>query len=170
MKSGVSSQVHSFWIARRLLGIHQAAPAVEEFQKILDHPGLVTNEPIGSLAHLALKEPRARRCTIAPQLRRIEPHNYTGITKFAPRTCASRKFRLTSKSTGYVSLRSIVKWTNSGRRTRTCNIFRKQTILFFPSKSRVGERSDWSSALYLTSASLATRSSATISLSRSRRV
>src|SRR6516162_8299255 len=40
---------------------------------------------------------------------------------------------------------------------RTCNIFRKQTILFFSSKSRAEERSDCGSALYLRSASLATR-------------
>jgi len=36
------------------LAAHQAAPAVAVFQKILDHPGLVRNEPIGALAHLGL--------------------------------------------------------------------------------------------------------------------
>jgi eukaryotic-like serine/threonine-protein kinase len=36
------------------LAAHQAAPAAMEFQKILDHPGLVLNEPIGPLAHLGL--------------------------------------------------------------------------------------------------------------------
>ena len=28
--------------------------AATEFQKILDHPGIVTNEPIGVLAHIGL--------------------------------------------------------------------------------------------------------------------
>ena len=33
---------------------HQGRPAAAEFQKILDHPGVVLNEPIGALAHLGL--------------------------------------------------------------------------------------------------------------------
>ncbi len=33
---------------------HQGSAAVTEFQKILDHPAVVGNEPIGSLAHLGL--------------------------------------------------------------------------------------------------------------------
>ena len=36
------------------LAAHQGTEAVVEFQKILDHPGLVVNEPIGSLAHLGM--------------------------------------------------------------------------------------------------------------------
>src|SRR5580704_12081791 len=36
------------------LATKQAAAAATEFQKILDHPGLVENEPIGALAHLGL--------------------------------------------------------------------------------------------------------------------
>jgi hypothetical protein len=32
----------------------QGAPAAAEFQKILDHRGIVLNEPIGALAHLGL--------------------------------------------------------------------------------------------------------------------
>jgi tetratricopeptide (TPR) repeat protein len=39
---------------RAYLATHQGSPAAEEFQKILNHPGLVVNEPIGSLAHLGL--------------------------------------------------------------------------------------------------------------------
>ena len=34
------------------LAAHQGSAAVAEFQKILDHPGVVTNSPIGALAHL----------------------------------------------------------------------------------------------------------------------
>ena len=33
---------------------HQGSAAAAEFQKILDHPSLVVNEPIGALAHLGL--------------------------------------------------------------------------------------------------------------------
>ena len=36
------------------LAAHQGAAAAAEFQKILDHPGVVQNEPIGALAHLGL--------------------------------------------------------------------------------------------------------------------
>jgi predicted Zn-dependent protease len=36
------------------LAAHQAREAAAEFQKILDHRGIVLNEPIGALAHLQL--------------------------------------------------------------------------------------------------------------------
>jgi DNA-binding winged helix-turn-helix (wHTH) protein/tetratricopeptide (TPR) repeat protein len=36
------------------LAAHQGSEAVAEFQKILDHRGIVVNEPIGALAHLGL--------------------------------------------------------------------------------------------------------------------
>ena len=36
------------------LAAHQAKAAAAEFQKILDHRGIVVNEPIGALAHLQL--------------------------------------------------------------------------------------------------------------------
>ena len=36
------------------LAAHQGSAAAAEFQKILAHPGVVTNEPIGALAHLGL--------------------------------------------------------------------------------------------------------------------
>jgi cytochrome c-type biogenesis protein CcmH/NrfG len=32
----------------------QGGSGAAEFQKIIDHPGIVTNEPIGALAHLGL--------------------------------------------------------------------------------------------------------------------
>ena len=43
------------------LGLKQGPQAALQFQKILDHPGIVINEPIGALAHLGL----ARACAIA---------------------------------------------------------------------------------------------------------
>ena len=36
------------------LATHQGTEAAAEFQKILDHRGIVLNEPIGALAHLQL--------------------------------------------------------------------------------------------------------------------
>ena len=36
------------------LAAHRGKEAVTEFQKILDHRGIVLNEPIGALAHLQL--------------------------------------------------------------------------------------------------------------------
>jgi ATP/maltotriose-dependent transcriptional regulator MalT len=41
------------------LAAHQGAPASVEFQKILNWPGVVFNEPIGALAHLGLARARA---------------------------------------------------------------------------------------------------------------
>ena len=37
-----------------LLAAKQGSAAVEEFQKIVEHPGIVVNEPIGALIHLNL--------------------------------------------------------------------------------------------------------------------
>ena len=36
------------------LAAHRGSSAASEFQKILDHRGVVLNEPIGALAHLGL--------------------------------------------------------------------------------------------------------------------
>jgi eukaryotic-like serine/threonine-protein kinase len=36
------------------LAAHQGSEAAADFQKILDHRGIVLNEPIGALAHLQL--------------------------------------------------------------------------------------------------------------------
>ena len=36
------------------LAAHRGSEAAAEFQKILDHPGIVVNEPIGTLAHLQI--------------------------------------------------------------------------------------------------------------------
>jgi predicted Zn-dependent protease len=36
------------------LALHQGSEAAAEFQRILDHRGIVLNEPIGALAHLGL--------------------------------------------------------------------------------------------------------------------
>lgn len=43
------------------LAMRQGTKAAAEFQKILDHPGVVANEPIGALAHLGL----GRACAMA---------------------------------------------------------------------------------------------------------
>jgi hypothetical protein len=36
------------------LALHQGVEAATEFQKILDHRGIVVSDPIGALAHLQL--------------------------------------------------------------------------------------------------------------------
>ena len=36
------------------MAAHQSSEAADEFQKILDHRGIVVNEPLGALAHLGL--------------------------------------------------------------------------------------------------------------------
>ena len=44
----------AFVRANAHLELHQGAEAATEFQKILDHRGIVLNEPIGALAHLQI--------------------------------------------------------------------------------------------------------------------
>jgi hypothetical protein len=39
---------------RVYLAAHQGSKAASEFQKILDHRGVIINEPIGALAHLQI--------------------------------------------------------------------------------------------------------------------
>jgi hypothetical protein len=36
------------------LGAHQGKEAAVEFQKIIDHPGIVVTDPLGVLAHLGV--------------------------------------------------------------------------------------------------------------------
>ena len=47
------------------LAAHQGGEAAAEFQKILDHRGIVLNEPIGALAHLELARAYALQGDIA---------------------------------------------------------------------------------------------------------
>jgi cytochrome c-type biogenesis protein CcmH/NrfG len=47
------------------LAAHQGGEAAAEFQKILDHRGIVLNEPIGALAHLQLGRAYAMQGDIA---------------------------------------------------------------------------------------------------------
>jgi hypothetical protein len=43
------------------LGAHQGSEAAAEFQKILDHPGIVKSDPVGALAHMQLGRANALR-------------------------------------------------------------------------------------------------------------
>jgi ATP/maltotriose-dependent transcriptional regulator MalT len=43
------------------LAAHQGNEAAAEFQKILDHRGIVLNQPIGALAHLGLARANTMR-------------------------------------------------------------------------------------------------------------
>jgi hypothetical protein len=54
MGARTSPSTPSTCVPRRTWWGHQGAAAATEFQKILDHPGEVVNEPIGALAHLGL--------------------------------------------------------------------------------------------------------------------
>jgi eukaryotic-like serine/threonine-protein kinase len=57
---GATAQVLTFTLypvylrGEAYLAAHQGSAAAAEFQKIIDHPGVVLNEPIGALAHLGL--------------------------------------------------------------------------------------------------------------------
>jgi serine/threonine protein kinase/tetratricopeptide (TPR) repeat protein len=53
--SAASSCLYPVYVrAEAYLTVHQGSEAAVEFQKILDHRGVVGNEPIGALAHLGL--------------------------------------------------------------------------------------------------------------------
>ena len=43
-----------YLLGQAYLEAHQGGPAAAEFQKIIDHYGMIQNEPIGSLARLGL--------------------------------------------------------------------------------------------------------------------
>ncbi len=51
---GIGAMIPVYLRGQALLRAHQGAAAAVEFQKILDHRGIVTNFPLGSLAHLGL--------------------------------------------------------------------------------------------------------------------
>ena len=51
---GWTSMYPVFVRGEAYLALHQGSEAAAEFQKILDHRGIVLNEPIGALAHLKL--------------------------------------------------------------------------------------------------------------------
>jgi tetratricopeptide (TPR) repeat protein len=54
-ESGVDAQLNPVYLRGEAeLAAKQGAAAVVEFQKVLDHPGVVANHPIGALAHLGL--------------------------------------------------------------------------------------------------------------------
>jgi serine/threonine protein kinase/tetratricopeptide (TPR) repeat protein len=47
--------LYPVWVrGHAYMAAHQGAAAAAEFQKVIDHPGIVLNQPIGSLAHLEL--------------------------------------------------------------------------------------------------------------------
>jgi tetratricopeptide (TPR) repeat protein len=54
------------------LAAHQGNEAAAEFQKILDHRGIVLNEPIGALAHLGLGRAYALQGDIAKALTKYQ--------------------------------------------------------------------------------------------------
>jgi len=77
------------------LAAHKGSEAAAEFQKILDHRGIVLNEPIGALAHLQLgratrwrrhcQEPRrvSRFCDVVERRRSRHPHPQQAKAEYA---------------------------------------------------------------------------------------
>jgi tetratricopeptide (TPR) repeat protein len=58
--SSYSTYLYPVYVrGQALLAQHQGGAAASEFQKILNWPGVVSNEPIGALAHLGLARARA---------------------------------------------------------------------------------------------------------------
>jgi hypothetical protein len=58
--SSYSTYMYPVYVrGQALLADHQGGAAAAEFQKILNWPGVVINEPIGALAHLGLARARA---------------------------------------------------------------------------------------------------------------
>ena len=54
MSSANPAMISVYLRGEALLAAHRGAPAAEEFRKILDHPGVVLDFPVGVLAHLGL--------------------------------------------------------------------------------------------------------------------
>ena len=52
--SSLEASIRSTCVARPNLAAHQGPEAAVQFQKILDHRGIVAGDPIGALAHLQL--------------------------------------------------------------------------------------------------------------------
>ena len=47
--------LYPVWVrGHAYMAAHKGVAAAAEFQKVIDHPGIVLNQPIGSLAHLEL--------------------------------------------------------------------------------------------------------------------
>lgn len=60
--------------AEAYLAAGQGAAAAAEFQKVLDHPGLVVNQPIGALAHLGLARAYALEAGVSVAAVSPPPH------------------------------------------------------------------------------------------------
>jgi eukaryotic-like serine/threonine-protein kinase len=67
--------------AEAYLVAHQSREAATEFQKILNHRGIVQNEPIGALAHLGLA--RAYAMSVDPAKAHAEYENFFALWKDA---------------------------------------------------------------------------------------
>ena len=75
-----------YFRAEALLANHQATAAAAEFQKIIDHPGVVLNEPIAALAYLGLARAYALDAQSGPAYRekaRTAYQNFLSLWKDA---------------------------------------------------------------------------------------
>lgn len=67
-----------FLRAQAYLAAGHGPEAAAEFQKVLDHPGLVVNQPIGALAHLGLGRAYAVEAGLSRQETGSASHNENG--------------------------------------------------------------------------------------------
>jgi tetratricopeptide (TPR) repeat protein len=84
LAGGTTYLTYSYPIFTRglaLLAGKQGSAAAEEFQKIVDHPGIVVNEPIGVLAHLNLGRAYAMEGDAAKS--KAEYHSFLTLWKNA---------------------------------------------------------------------------------------
>jgi predicted Zn-dependent protease len=69
------------------LQLHQGKEAAAEFQKILDHPGVVVNQPTGALARLGLARAYAMQGDAAKA--KVAYQDFLTCGKTLTRTCPS---------------------------------------------------------------------------------
>jgi eukaryotic-like serine/threonine-protein kinase len=82
--SGTSFSLYPVYVrAQAYLKASQGSPAAAELQRILEHRGLVINEPIGALAHLALARAFALQHDIAKS--RMKYQDFLALWKDADR-------------------------------------------------------------------------------------
>ena len=87
------------------LAAHRSNEAAAEFQKILDHRGLVLNEPIGALSHLGLARAYAMQGDTRRQRRLTRISSRSGKTP-TPTSPSSSKLRRSTRSCSATSSES----------------------------------------------------------------
>jgi hypothetical protein len=93
---GQNSVLHPAYVrGQAYLAGRQGSEASIEFQKILDHPGVVVNDAIGALAHLQLGRAYAMQATPPKPRRLIRIFLHSGKTPILTFQSSSRQRRNT---------------------------------------------------------------------------